>query len=149
MKKHILFVLALLCILNLGGCNNKPEFKDFAAYEEDFSQVRDFIATYNLQNGESPHIVDINGEFLTVDGNEISDSSLSTAVNRLHKKGFAYIEVNSDCLIFWDDETGYYGILWSENPREAIRRIVKESRPNMKRCKLSDEWYEVGALGAI
>ena len=123
MKKYFSFILTLVCILSFFGCSSgRPEFKDFAAYEDDFSQVRAFLTDYNRNHGETLHIVDINSEFLSVDGNKISDSSLSAAVRRLYAKDFSYIEINSDCIIFWDDETGYYGVLWSENPKKAIIR---------------------------
>ncbi len=51
-------------------------------------------------------------------------------------------------MIFWEDETGYYGVLWSDKLAEAISSI-REDRPYLKSRKLSTEWYEVGALGSI
>ena len=73
------------------------------------------------------------------------------SVKAIYDKGFTYIEINDDCIIFWEDETGYYGVLWSANPQNAIDQKKEDARPymNMKFKKLSNEWYEIGALDAI
>ncbi len=52
-------------------------------------------------------------------------------------------------MIFWEDETGYYGVFWSDKPNEAVSHIREDSRPYMKSRKLTKEWYEVGALDSI
>lgn len=86
---------------------------------------------------------------MTINGDEISDNSISDAVNALHAKGFIYAEINDDCIIFWKDYTGYYGVLYSNDPEEAIERIKEESRPYLKSKKLADDWYEIGVLDSI
>lgn len=148
LKKLIALFLPLICIVSMSGCQlTQPEFEDFKEYQEDFVSVKDFIIDFNFtRNDASPLIVDINSQFLTIAGDEISDSSIEEAVKTIYDKGFTYIEINDDCIIFWEDETGYYGVLWSASPKDAINRIKSESRPQMKSQKLSDEWYEVGAL---
>ena len=151
MKKLIAFVLALVCVLGLAGCQlNQPDFDDFQEYENVFGIVKNFLVDFNItRNDATPLIVDINSQFLTIAGDEISDSTIEDSVKAIYDKGFTYIEINEGCIIFWEDETGYYGVLWSTNPKDAINQIVKSSRPYMKSRKLSNEWYEVGALDSI
>lgn len=151
MRKLVAFILVLVCMLGLVGCQlNQPDFDDFQEYEDDFDIVKNFLVDFNFtRNDAAPLIVDINSQFLTVAGEEISDSTVEYSVKAIYDKGFTYIEINEDCIIFWEDETGYYGVLWSENPKDAISQEIKSSRPYMKSRKLSNEWYEVGALDSI
>jgi hypothetical protein len=156
MKKRIPFLILVVCLLIL-VCYfsvaayrwNQPDFEDFQSYEADFVCVKNFLVDYFSRNDTSRLIVDLNSQFLTIDGVEISDSTIEDSVKAIYDKGFTYIEINADCMIFWEDETGYYGVLWSSNPRRSINQIVESSRPYMKSRKLSSEWYEVGALNSI
>lgn len=150
MKKLIAFVLALVCVSGLAGCRlNHPDFDDFEEYKDDFVLIKDFIIDFkSTDNDDSLHIVDINSQFLSINGSEISDNSMEAAVKSVYDKGFTYIEINKDYIIFWEDETGYYGVLWSKSPRKAINNF-KDTRPYSKSRKLANEWYEVGALDAI
>lgn len=153
MKKVIALFLTLVFVLGMTGCQlHQPNFKDFQEYESDFILVKNFLMDYNFDsNDEAPLIVDLNDRFLTINGEEISDSSIEDSVKAIYDKGFTYIEINDDCIIFWEDETGYYGVLWSANPQNAIDQKKEDARPymNMKFKKLSNEWYEIGALDAI
>ncbi len=151
MKKLIALFLTLVFVFGMTGCQlHQPNFKDFQEYEDDFVQVKNFLMDYNFDNNDdSPLIVDLNDRFLTINGEEISDSAIEDSVKAIYDKGFAYIEIKDNCIIFWDDETGYYGVLWAKNPRKSINRIVNDTRPGMKSRKLANEWYEIGALDAI
>ncbi len=150
-KKLIALFLTLVSVFGMTGCQlHQPNFKDFQEYESDFVLVKNFLMDYNFSgNDDSPLIVDLNDRFLTINGEEISDSSIEDSVKAIYDKGFTYIKINDDCIIFWEDETGYYGVLWSKNPRKSINRIVKDTRPGMKSRKLANEWYEIGELDAI
>ncbi len=147
MRKIVTMILAVTCVLGMAGCRfNKPTFGDFAGYRDTFVVLRDFI----LDCEDKPSVVNLNEEILAISGNEVQDeAALLEAVARLKDKGFSYVYVAEDYMIFWEDETGYYGVLWSENPKAAISRIVKDDYPYMKSRKLEKEWYEVGALDSI
>ncbi len=153
MKKLMAFVLAIVCAFGIVGCQlSKPDFEDFQEYEDDFVMVKNFLADYNIaRNDSSRLIVDIGSQFLSINGTDISDSSIEDSVKAIHDKGFTYIEMDNDYIIFWEDETGYYGVLWSSNPKKAINQKKEDARPymNMKSKKLSNEWYEIGALDSI
>lgn len=150
MKRLISFVLALFCVLGLVGCNTKPDFDDFSDYEDDFEAVVQFVLEYVQQrNSVDTFTVNIGDDYIKIDDAFQSDESLSPSIKRIREKGFTYIEVAQDYMIFWEDETGYYGVLWSDKPTEAISGIRETSRPYMKSRKLSTEWYEVGAVDSI
>ena len=151
MKKLIALILMLTCFLSMIGCQlNQPDFENFQEFEADFNIINNFLVDFNLnRNDATPLIVDLNSQFLTIAGDEISDSTIEDSVKAIYDKGFTYIEINEDCIIFWEDETGYYGVLWSANPKDTINQMVKSARPYLKSRKLANEWYEVGALDSI
>lgn len=151
MKKFIALVLALVCVLGMTGCQlNKPDFEDFQEYEDDFVAVKNFLVDYNRsRNDTSLLIVDIGSQFLSVKGTDISDSAIEDSVKAIRDKGFTYIEIDDDYVIFWEDETGYYGVLWSTNPKDCIKQMSKSTCPYLKSRKLTNEWYEIGALDSI
>ena len=70
------------------------------------------------------------------------------SIEKILEKGFTYIEVNKDCIIFWEDN-GFYGWLWSDDPIEALKHITEGDRPYMKFQKITDEWYEVRTNGSF
>ena len=150
MKKIIALLLMLVCVSGLAGCNTKADFDNFSDYEDDFDAVVQFVLEYAHQrNDVDTFTVDIGDDYIKIDDAFQSDESLSPSIKRIREKGFTYIEVAQDYMIFWEDETGYYGVLWSDKPTEAISNIREDSRPYMKSRKLSKEFYEVGALDSI
>ena len=151
MKKLIALALALVCVFVLVGCHSTQlYFEDFQTYEDDFACVKNFLVDYRIScNDSSRLIVDIGSQFLSIKGTDISDGSIEDSVKAIYDKGFTYIEIDDDYIVFWEDETGYYGVLWSADPKESIDRIKKDSRSYLLSKKLSDEWYEIGALDSI
>ena len=154
MKKLIAAILAIVCAFVGLVCYrwNKPDFEDFQEYKDDFVRVKNFLVDYNsVRNDDFLLFVDIGSQFLSINGTDISGSSIEDSVKAIHDKGFTYIAIKNDYIIFWQDETGYYGILWSSNPQKAVRQQKEAARPymNMKSKKLSNEWYEIGALNSI
>lgn len=154
MKKLVAWVLAIVCAFGgmVGYQWSKPDFKDFQEYKDDFVQVKNFLVDYNSARNDTSRLrVDIGNQFLSINGTDISDSSIENSVKAIRDKGFTYIELKDDYIVFWEDETGYYGVLWSLNPQKAVRQQKETARPymNMKSKKLSSEWYEIGALDSI
>lgn len=152
MKKLIVLVLAVLCVVSVVVFKtSKPIFKDFDEYSNAFVAVRNFILENNsVESDVQQLIVDLDESILYLSQDKVeNEETLLSAVKKLSDKDFSYVEVKKDYMIFWDDETGYYGVLWSSNPKPAIKCIVKEARPYMKSRKLSSEWYEVGELDSL
>ena len=134
----------------MSGCNTKADFDNFSDYEDDFDAVVQFVLEYVHQwNSVDAFTVDIGDDNIKIDDTFQSDEALTSSIKKIREKGFTYIEVAQDYMIFWEDETGYYGVLWAEKPTEEINSIREDSRPYMKSRKLSKEWYEVGALDSI
>lgn len=129
----------------------RPDFRDFAEYEESFIIVRDFLLDAQVyRNDAASYIVLLNEDILSISDVEPADeTALLEAVRVLDEKGFDYVRVEDEYMIFWEDETGYYGVLWSHDPKTSIRSL-KERSSDMKSKRITKEWYEVGvALNSI
>lgn len=156
MKKMLSLLLAAFLLIHLTGCHlYKPTFEDFSEYLDSFIVVRDYILatlpTLGNDNSSSDYLltVHLNEEILSISSNKpIYGSELLAAVKELNEKGFSFVNVELDYMIFWEDETRYYGVLWSSDPKSAIKAI-NEPPMNVKARKLEKEWYEVGALDSI
>lgn len=150
-RKYVVITLlavSLLLVLLLTGCT-PVSFKDFEEYESDYQQVADFLsAFYGEQDTDEKLVVNIKDNTITYDGTAINDESLAESVDVISEK-FTYAELHKGYIVFWRDETGYYGLMWSDNPKDAIAELKTRSR-SMDSVKVTSEWYEVGvALGSI
>lgn len=157
MKKFLSVITAILLILPLVGCAAEPRFTDFDAYEADFTAVADFLEDYYTANGCSDRTTvefSNGGMFLynefadSEDNTVLSAEGLNAAITSVENWGFDYAWVSQDCVVFWEDETKYYGLLYSQTPKHAIAAL-REWYSGMDTAKLSANWYEVGALNAI
>lgn len=150
MRKYVAFFLLLAFACGFAGCAfpTGPDFKDFAAYKEDFIIVRDFLLAQDLFQDNSDRVfalldADIVNLATTKVGNE---AALLSAVDRLRTRGFDYVWAYADHMIFWEDETKKYGVLWAQKPMRVFE-YMKEIPRDFKR--IDREWYEVGVLDSI
>ena len=148
-KKLIALVLALICVLGFAGCEKKVEHNDFYDYYEDFMAVIHFVLGYDYNNIVSDQIssftIDINEGYIKIDDSYQSTDVLMHSIEKIRKKGFTYIEVSENYMIFWEDN-GFYGWLWTYESVEALECITKSECPYMKLQKITDEWYEVRVI---
>ena len=88
MKKLIALILMLTCLLSMVGCQlNQPDFENFQEYEADFNIIKNFLVDFNFnRNDATPLIVDLNSQFLTIAGDEVSDSTIEDSVKAIYKK---------------------------------------------------------------
>ena len=114
MKKTVALVLSLVCIFGLIGCKNANEHSDFCDYEDNCNEVVQFVLGYDVSNiindTISAFTIDINEGYIKIDDSYQSTDNLTNSIDRLREKGFTYIEVTKNYLIFWEDN-GHYGWL--------------------------------------
>lgn len=154
--KRLLSAFIVLAFMFLPGCSSEPRFTDFDRYASDFTAVADFLTNYYANNQFSdPMTVDFtDGTMflyvnpLGVDKTAISANDLFQAVSTVESHGFGYAWVTQDYIIFWEDETKYYGLLHAQSPRKAISEI-RQWYKGMDSAKINNEWYEIGALNSI
>ena len=152
MKKTVALVLSLVCIFGLIGCKNANEHNDFYDYEDDCNEVVQFVLGYDVSNiindTISAFTIDINEGYIKIDDSYQSTDNLTNSIDKLREKGFTYIEVTKNYLIFWEDN-GHYGWLWSNDPVGALNDMTEGDRPYIKSQKITDSWYEVRVWGSF
>ncbi len=133
----------------------------FTTNKDHFTAVVEFACSYYKEHKseDSDHVA------LTLSGSELRDItgfSANSANDRVAcdvhddiaesvgiiSSEFHCLWVNDMYVIFWKDETKYYGLLWSLSTRKAISS-VKERYTGLDYRKLESNWYEIGVLNSI
>ena len=149
MKRVLPIVIIVIMLISLPACSlTKARFKNFADCKADFETVSDFLCSYYVDQDYSG-----SATFEFIDGNIWKDSLVvseeyAEEIRTIQQNGFTYVWVEEDHIIFWQDETKAYGVLFSENPKAALE-TVKEWYDGLKSKKLDENWYEIGALDSI
>ena len=60
---------------------------------------------------------------------------------------FSYLWVTNEYVIFWQDETKYYGLVYSEKPLTIIREMKNDWYDAVEYHRINSNWYEIGAFG--
>ena len=147
MKRILLTILAItLCLMAFSGCENSDvKFNDFSDYKNDFEAIVDYVSDFSphtINTIISSYTIDFYKGYIEIDSEHQSPESLNPSIKRVFDKGFTFIEVNADCMIFWYDNMSY-GVLWTNAPVESLSRIRDELGSYQT---LTDGWYEVGNL---
>lgn len=160
MKKLTLILLAAVLLLHLSGCGMKrAEVPAFTEHKADFSAVAAYARSYYADHGRGiDHVtlllcdIDKDGRFelkdLTHDtvSEDLSDE-LAMAIGNICAAGFTDILVEEDYLIFWEDETGRYGLLLTDAPRAAAYDLLGSSGSTAYIRKITSDWYEFDRRG--
>lgn len=154
MKKVVLIILAVILALILsflvylyiwGGV---PQIKNFDDVSDDYEIVAQLALDMfeELSPEEEYSIFNIhNGNF------EYNDSYLSLTEEQQNavltaSEKFGYLLVCEDAVFFRVDETGYYGLVYSDHP---LRALYRKELPQSGReyHRINSHWYEWGAFG--
>jgi hypothetical protein len=148
-KKYVSLILVFILAIALSACKERVCFEDFKNYENDFEKAALFLCGINETGNEKTVTVYIkNGDFM-LENKVISNSTVSASIEKVSEKGFTYAKVYKDHIIFWKDETGYYGLIWV-SPTGSLGAKEIQSLHNIKLRPLLGNWYEVGtALNSI
>ena len=145
MKRLCLTVLSLICCMSfICGCgrdNADYKFHDFSSYEDDFEAVVDYVIDFpphTINTIISTYTIDLDRGFIEIDGEHRSSDSLNPSIKRIFDKGFTFIEVDEEYMIFWYDNMSY-GVLWTKASAESLSRLEELESYQ----ELSDGWYEV------
>ena len=60
---------------------------------------------------------------------------------------FSYLWVTNEYVIFWQDETKYYGLVYSEKPLTIIREMKNDWYDAVEYHRINSNWYEIGSFG--
>ncbi len=159
MKKIILIIISLILLLILSTVayfyvwGGKPQVQDFSEVSADYELVAQLaLDSYD----ELKHYDDYpeNESIIIIfydDNLKYNDSILplteeqQKAVQIAGEK-FGYLRVYKDAVFFCEDETGYYGLVYSKHPLIAIYKdeLTQEGR---EYHRINNHWYEWGVWG--
>lgn len=160
MKKYIVVVFLLLVIafvfiqVNLLYSKETLYIKDFEKVVHDYSKIRDILFKhYNKENYSEMLILDIDkSNFEIIDGdkkinmNDEEKKALEKICETSYKGHYSFIWVTENYIIFWEDETKLYGVIYSKEFKESIEEI-KKWYDGVQFRRVEGDWYEIGYFG--
>ena len=154
-KKPLCIIVGVLIVLILSGIaylkiwGGKPEIENFDELKSNYAILAEFaLDTYNEISPEKEYVIfDVrsDGTLKYEDASlPLSDEELKAV--KLVGEEFDYLRVGEDAVFFHEDETGYYGLVYSGRP---IIALYKEEIPQRGRSyhRLDSRWYEWGVFG--
>ena len=152
--KRIMIASAIVLIMVLASVSyfliwgGKPQIENFDAVSKEYEQVAEIALSYYKELSPAEQYITINVHETSLDhGDEtlnLTDSQI-TAVKAVYGK-FDDLRVCNDAVFFHEDETGYYGLVYSKNPLSAL---YKNELPQAGReyHRINSRWYEWGVFG--
>ena len=154
-SKTIRIIAAILAVLILSGVmyfkiwGGEPETENFQEVRSDYEVLAELASdTYNELSPEKEYVIfDItyDGELKCNDSPLVLNDEQQKAVMLVNKE-FDYLRVCKDAVFFHEDETGYYGLVYSKHPLIAL---YKADIPQQGRDyhRIDSRWYEWGVFG--
>lgn len=160
MKKGIIIILAILLAFILvitsyffvyGG---EPEIENFNDVSADYETIANVAMKYYNESTDKDERI-----CLTIKEDCLLDDSLleDNIVINLNKEekqaiksvdeAFMCLWVTDEYVIFWEDETKYYGLVYSENPLSTIWAMKSDWYESIDYHRIDSDWYEIGAFG--
>lgn len=154
MRKGIVIAVAVLFTVIVGLVvysyvwGGSPQFDDFDSVSEEYEEIAETALLYykNSSPEDESIIISINETGLTQDGENLQLSDSQTAAVKIAYDKFDFLRVYEDAVFFYEDETGYYGLVYSRNPVSAL---YKAELPQAGReyHRINSSWYEWGVFG--
>ena len=158
MNKTFSIILSVIIVLGLtlGGCgqivNSKLQFQNFGEVREDYQLIANiclyYYDIYHPSNGAGMTLLPQTGTIDYDEGNEclrISEvhiAAMKTIRDTLGKDCFFW--VTRDYVVFWQDKTRQYGLLYSSDPIAAIRDMKANGYEGLDNHRLTNSWNEIG-----
>ncbi len=159
MKKIVLVVILIVLALILSVVTyfyvwgGKPYVENFDDISHNYETIAKLsLEYYNQSSQKNGHITlfiyddyieDITNKDTINLTNEQKD-----AIKTINKKfGGGCLWVTEDAVIFWRDETKYYGLVYSENPLSTIWDMKTGWYEGVEYHRIDSNWYEIGVWG--
>ena len=154
------FVVIASMILFLKLTYSGLTIQNFEGVEEDYQTAANLITKYyaeNYTNNERLHLDRVNdslfdnktGKALPISDNEKQSLNAACTVtwNGNHQFQYDFIEVTQKDMVFWEDETFMYGILYTKNISVSKKELRSRYYDTMEFHKIQKNWYEIGSFG--
>ena len=153
-NKKLLIAAAVLIAVVLSGAayfyiwGGEPEIENFTEASASYEILGDLaLETYSeLPDKDEYIILDINSGTLQYEDRELGLNEEQKKAAEVAGEKFDYLTVYEDAVLFNKDETGYYGLVYSEHP---VRALYKAEIPQRNRDyhRINSHWYEWGVFG--
>lgn len=153
-NKKALIIIAVILVLVLSGglylfiWGGEPAIEGFDEVRTDYELLaQTALEKYEEFSPEDEYVIfDIYDGSLSYNDEKLVLDEDQQRVVCLAGEEFDYLRVSADAVFFNDDETGYYGLLYSENP---IRALYDQEIPQRGRDyhRINSCWYEWGVFG--
>ena len=154
MKKTVRIMMAVIWVLIISAVTyfyvwgGKPQIENFAEVSDEYTVVAKLaLDTYSEISPAEEHIT----VFLYDGGFRYDNSELPLTEEQKNavlaaSENFDCLSIYKDAVFFREDETGYYGLVYAEQPLYAIYR---EGLPQVGRRyhRINSHWYEWGVWG--
>lgn len=154
MKKFIIIALSVLLVLIISCVSyfyiwgGKPQIQDFNEVSEDYETVAQLaLNIYNeLLPNEKYIIIDVYDGDFKYDNFilQLTEEQKHAVITTSEK--FDYLRVSKDAVFFCEDETGYYGLVYSKAPLLALYE-AELPQDGREYHRINSKWYEWGVWG--
>ena len=163
MKKGIIITIAILLAFIVGFASyffiwgGKPEIENFNDVSANYETIANTSMKYynELPNKDDRITILTYDDHMEVSNykNPLEDNIVinlneeeKSAIKTIDKE-FDYMWVTDEYVIFWEDETKYYGLVYSENPLSTIWDMKTDWYEGVEYHRINSNWYEIGAFG--
>ena len=154
-KKPLRIIVGVLIVLILSGVaylkiwGGKPEIQNFDDIKSDYTILAELaLDTYNEISPEDEYVIfDVCYDgTLKYEDTYLTFSDEQQKAVKLANEEFDYLRVGEDAVFFHEDETGYYGLVYSKHPLIAL---YQDEIPQCGRDyhRIDSRWYEWGVFG--
>ncbi len=157
MKKGIaIFVAVLLAVISVFGIyfyffGGKARIENFNDVSADYEAVAEMCLEYYKKSPseEGRKTLSIRDGYLEdyTDGGTLTLTDEQIKSIEVLKENFDFLWVTENTVIFWRDETKYYGMVYSDNPLSVIREMKSDWYKTADYHRINSHWYEIGFFG--
>jgi len=146
-------VIGMWCYANLQH-NRDPYIKDFELVSNDYDKIVVTLCDYYDKENYTDDIcvyID-NNEYVisykesTIDISDDVKQSLKKICETSYSGHYDYVWISENHVIFWQDETKIYGVMYTEDFEESENNI-EGWYEGVEFKQINGKWYELGNFG--
>jgi len=151
----LLLVFYYFLMMFVASLHSSIYIKQFSNQKEKYSSIVKLLENnYKTNDVKETITVNISNDFNLLNEKRIiimsekQKEDLKYICKNSHDgNGYDYIHVDPYYIIFWQDETKYYGIMFLNNEKDGIKQFKNHYNDELQYRKIEDHWYEVGFFG--
>lgn len=160
MKKVIVITLAIFLAFIVGVVayffvfGGQPQIENFNDISGDYETIANVAMKYYNESTDKNERICLTTKEDHLLYDTLLEDSIVINLNEEEKqaiksvdKSFMSLWVTDEYVIFWEDETKYYGLVFSEKPLSTIWDMKTDWYDGVEYHRINNNWYEIGAFG--